>query len=73
MFNFLHPCHHKSDREILMSIFSELSDIKAAFAAVTAPDLSKLATSDEVAGVAAQVTAVDAKIGTETPSAPPTA
>lgn len=61
-----------------MTIFSEFADIKAtlaavstALAAVTAPDLSKLATADEVAGVAAQVTALDAKIGTENPPAPP--
>lgn len=52
-----------------MTIFSELTDLKTALAAVAAPDLSKLATADEVAGVSAQVTALDAKVGVEPPPA----
>lgn len=60
--------NHKKDRALLMSIFSELAEIKAAIAVPTpsAPvDISTLATSAEVAGVSAQITALDTKLGTD--------
>lgn len=75
MLNFMHPLHHKTDREILMTIYNELADIKVALAALSAQapstpiDISTLATAAEVAGVSAQVTALDAKVGVEPPPA----
>lgn len=69
MADFTHFFHHKSEREILMSIFSELASLKAAVAAITpaAPvDVSGLATSAEVAALIAAVAALDAKVGAET-------
>lgn len=52
-----------------MSLFDELAKLETAVAAVTAPDLSKLATADEVAALSVKLDALAAAVGTPTATA----